>query len=144
MSKSGKSSRLSKLDHAAIVAAAGIAAAAAGLVAPSDAAEPMAPHSMMAPANVHMSTEGVTIHSDRLAAALHKNKEGTVRALQAQFPGLTVDQISVGRNNMVTFTISRAAFNQGVRPGMNTADNGVCNGGACAAPFLPGEEGFRE
>jgi len=146
-----RKSKSSKLERAAIVAAAGIAAAAglttaAGAASSTFSATPMtASHEMMSPTFLKVSSRGVTVHSDRLSAALMKNKAGAVKALQALFPGLTTSQVTLGAGGMVTFRgMTQAAFNQAVKPGLNTADNGVCNGGACAAPLLPGEEGFVE
>jgi len=142
------SNRHSRIDRAAIMAAAGISAAL-GFTVTADAASPgttstMAPSAMqpMSPTAIRMTSAGVTMHSDRLAAALKADKAGTIKALQARFPGLTASQVSVGANNAVTFKISKAAFTAGHRIGDDRADNGICNGGACSSPLLPGEEGY--
>jgi hypothetical protein len=133
----------SRLDRAAIVAAAGISAAL-GLASTSSAQPSPMEHAAVSANTIRMTDSGVTLHSDRLAAALRKDKKGTVKALQARFPGLTTSQISVGANNMVSLKVSRAVFAGGHLAGDDNADNSVCNGGACSAPMLPGEEGFGE
>jgi hypothetical protein len=132
MTKSTKSRSRNRaaLQRAAMVAAAGIAAAtdmaaadAAGVVAapPTMAGHPIAPE------HIRITAGGVAIHSQALANGLRMNRAGTIRALQARFPGLRSDQVALGPGDTVEFRMGRDAF----RNRLEAGDNGSCGNIFC-------------
>jgi hypothetical protein len=115
-----------------LVAATGIAAATGLAALDGDIAAIAA--SAMSRGAVMATTGGVSIHSDALASSFQKDPNGTVKALQARFPGLTADQVSVGAGGMVTFkTMNSSAFNRK----LTAADNGSCGNILCSSLRLP-------
>jgi hypothetical protein len=114
--KEGSQSR--KARCRALLAAAGITAAAAGTGVWAGE---------IAPSAIHVTSDGVSIHDAALAAALISDKAGAVSALQSRFPGLTPDQIGAGAGNTVILTMRREAASGHGHPIAHTnSDNNGC------------------
>jgi hypothetical protein len=128
----------SALKRAAMVAAAGIAAAtdmaAADAAGPAIAPPTMAGHAI-GPEHIRMTATGVAIHSEALARGLRMNRPGTIRELQARFPGLRPDQVALGPGDTVEFRMGVAQF----KGHLDAGDNGTCSNVMCGSrQFMPG------